>query len=170
MALIRSSVLSSSLLLVAATFAVNSLYAQNAHPANSGYQDGNESKGVNSVTASKQVAQQRSKMSVQEALKQAPEYVSQPGRQQSLQQISPKVILGVAPEDIDSVFQQINQEVLANSAADENLAEASKTIGHRLTGSENGKKAEQFTFDLFKSYGYNNVKFQPFEVESWSRG
>ena len=69
-----------------------------------------------------------------------------------------------------SIFQQINQEVLANSAAYERLSEASKTIGHRLTGSENGKKAEQYTYDLLKSYGYNNVKFQPFEVESWSRG
>jgi carboxypeptidase Q len=69
-----------------------------------------------------------------------------------------------------AVFQQINQEVLANSTAYEKLSDASKTIGHRLTGSENGKKAEQYTYDLLKSYGYKNLKFQPFEVESWSRG
>src|ERR687898_568125 len=72
--------------------------------------------------------------------------------------------------DNDGMFRRINQEVLANSAAYENLRDASKTIGHRLTGSENGKKAEQYTFDLLKSYGYNSVRFQPFEVESWSRG
>jgi carboxypeptidase Q len=69
-----------------------------------------------------------------------------------------------------SIFQQINQEVLANSAAYERLSDAGKTIGHRLTGSENGKKAEQYAYDLLKSYGFSNLKFQPFEVESWSRG
>ncbi len=68
------------------------------------------------------------------------------------------------------VFEKINQEVLDNSKAYSTLGDATKTIGHRLTGSENGKKAEQYAFDLLKSYGYDNVKFQPFEVESWSRG
>ena len=69
-----------------------------------------------------------------------------------------------------AVFTKINKEVLANSKAYETLSDASKTIGHRLTGSENGKKAEQYAYDLLKSYGYNTVRFQPFEVESWSRG
>lgn len=68
------------------------------------------------------------------------------------------------------VFQQINQEVQTQSKAYETLKESATTIGHRLTGSANGKKAEQFAFDLLKSYGYTNVRFQPFEVESWSRG
>jgi hypothetical protein len=69
----------------------------------------------------------------------------------------------------NKVFEKINQEVLTNSKAYATLGDATKTIGHRLTGSENGKKAEQYAFDLLKSYGYENVKFQPFEVESWSR-
>ncbi len=69
-----------------------------------------------------------------------------------------------------SIFAKINKEVLAHSNAYTSLKIASETIGHRLTGSENGKKAEQFAFDLLKSYGFTNVKFQPFEVESWSRG
>lgn len=68
------------------------------------------------------------------------------------------------------VFEKINSEVNANSRAYETLRDASQTIGHRLTGSENGKKAEQYAYDLLKSYGYTNLKFQPFEVESWSRG
>ena len=76
----------------------------------------------------------------------------------------------VAQESARPVFQSINTEVLANSQAYETLKESSIKIGHRLTGSANGKKAEQYVFDLLKSYGYNNVKFQPFEVESWSRG
>jgi hypothetical protein len=69
-----------------------------------------------------------------------------------------------------SIFAKINQEVVDNSNAYSSLKTASETIGHRLTGSENGKKAEQFAYDLLKSYGFTNVKFQPFEVESWSRG
>ncbi|WP_066509862.1 M20/M25/M40 family metallo-hydrolase [Rufibacter sp. DG15C] len=68
-----------------------------------------------------------------------------------------------------STFQQINSEVQANSKAYSSLQEASKTIGHRLTGSENGKKAEDYAFQLFKSYGLTDVRYQPFEVESWSR-
>ncbi|GAA4295156.1 M20/M25/M40 family metallo-hydrolase [Nibribacter koreensis] len=69
-----------------------------------------------------------------------------------------------------TTFQNINSEVQANSKAYSSLQEASKTIGHRLTGSENGKKAEAFAFNLFQSYGLTDVRYQPFEVESWSRG
>jgi Zn-dependent M28 family amino/carboxypeptidase len=69
-----------------------------------------------------------------------------------------------------TVFAKINKEVLDNSNAYASLKIASETIGHRLTGSENGKKAEQYAYDLLKSYSFSNVRFQPFEVESWSRG
>ena len=72
--------------------------------------------------------------------------------------------------DWNTVFTQINTEVLNHSKAYSSLKYATETIGHRLTGSENGKKAEQYAYDLLKSYGFKNVKFQPFEVESWSRG
>jgi len=70
----------------------------------------------------------------------------------------------------NSIFASINKEVQENSNAYNSLKISSETIGHRLTGSENGKKAEQFAFDLLKSYGFTNLRFQPFEVESWSRG
>ncbi|WP_026896908.1 M28 family peptidase [Daejeonella oryzae] len=69
----------------------------------------------------------------------------------------------------NSIFSKINQEVQSNSKAYSTLKEATETIGHRLTGSENGKKAEEYTYKLLKSYGYK-VRYQPFEVESWSRG
>jgi Iap family predicted aminopeptidase len=68
----------------------------------------------------------------------------------------------------ENIFQKINQEVLANSKAYSTLGEASKTIGHRLTGSENGKRAEQYSYDLLKSYGFE-VRFHEFDVEAWSR-
>lgn len=69
-----------------------------------------------------------------------------------------------------TLFAKINQEVLTHSKAYSSLKTASETIGHRLTGSANGKKAEAFAFNLLKSYGFTNLRYQPFEVESWSRG
>jgi hypothetical protein len=75
-----------------------------------------------------------------------------------------------AKQEWNSIFAKINKEVLAHSNAYTSLKIASETIGHRLTGSENGKKAEEFTYNLLKSYGFSNVRYQPFEVESWSRG
>jgi len=72
------------------------------------------------------------------------------------------------PKQAD-VFAKINTEELHNKKGSEALLQATSQIGHRLTGSENGKKAEQFAFDLFKKYGYKNVQFDEFEVEAWSR-
>jgi len=70
----------------------------------------------------------------------------------------------------EKVFNRINTEVQQNSKAYSTLQQASATIGHRLTGSENGKKAEEYAYNLLKSYGYESVRYQPFEVESWRRG
>ena len=70
----------------------------------------------------------------------------------------------------NSIFTKINKEVQANSKAYSSLKTATETIGHRLTGSANGKKAEEFAYNLLKSYGYKDLRYQPFEVESWSRG
>lgn len=67
-----------------------------------------------------------------------------------------------------SEFQKINAEVQTNSRAYPTLKDAIVKIGHRLTGSPNGKKAEEYAYNLLKSYGYD-VRYQPFEVESWSR-
>lgn len=82
------------------------------------------------------------------------------------------LLLNCSPkkEDLQSTFQKINAEVLANSKAYLTLGEATSTIGHRLTGSENGSKAETYTHDLLKSYGFDDVKYFPFEVETWMRG
>jgi hypothetical protein len=72
-------------------------------------------------------------------------------------------------DDQATVFQKIHDEVAANSKAYETLGDASEKIGHRLTGSENGAKAEEYTYNLLKGYGMD-VKYHAFEVESWSRG
>ncbi|MDE3251373.1 MAG: M28 family peptidase [Bacteroidota bacterium] len=75
-----------------------------------------------------------------------------------------------AKAEWNAIFASINQEVLAHSKAYSSLKTATETIGHRLTGSANGKKAESFAYDLLKSYGFTDLRYQPFEVESWSRG
>ena len=67
------------------------------------------------------------------------------------------------------ILNVINDEVLENSMAYADLKEETSTIGHRLTGSENGAKAEQFIYDKLLSYGFADVKFQEFEVDAWSR-
>ena len=69
----------------------------------------------------------------------------------------------------DSLFVAINNEVLENSTAYTDLKEETTKIGHRLTGSENGHKVEQFVFDKLIKYGFEDVSFQEFEVEAWSR-
>ncbi len=72
-------------------------------------------------------------------------------------------------DDLDEVFQRINSEVNANSKAYSSLSGACASIGHRLTGSANGKKAEEYAFNLLKSYGFKQVKYFPFQVMAWSR-
>ncbi|MFT4204876.1 MAG: M28 family peptidase [Chitinophagaceae bacterium] len=69
-----------------------------------------------------------------------------------------------------AIFQAINTDVNEHSQAYGTLQDATQKIGHRLTGSENGKKAEQYAYNLLKSYGIKDVRFQPFQAESWSRG
>lgn len=72
-------------------------------------------------------------------------------------------------ENRQEEFSKINTEVLQNSKAYSTLQEATSTIGHRLTGSENGKKAEEYTYNKFKEYGFD-VQYQEFETKAWSRG
>lgn len=72
-------------------------------------------------------------------------------------------------DSLEEVFVKINQDVLYRGRSYETLGEATTTIGHRLTGSTNGKKAEEYAYKLFKEYGFVDVKYLPFEVESWAR-
>jgi Peptidase family M28/PA domain len=80
------------------------------------------------------------------------------------------VVYGQAKQEWNTIFSAINSEVQNNSKAYSSLKTATETVGHRLTGSANGKKAEEFAYNLLKSYGFKDVRYQPFEVESWSRG
>lgn len=70
---------------------------------------------------------------------------------------------------LQKVFTRINEEVKGHSRAYETLAEAAKQVGHRLTGSANGTRAENYAFDLLTSYGFKEVRYEPFEVDAWTR-
>ena len=73
------------------------------------------------------------------------------------------------PSAQPEAFVLIAKEEMHCTKGAEALGEATRIIGHRLTGSENGKKAEQFAFDLLKKYGFKDVRFHEFEVDAWSR-
>jgi carboxypeptidase Q len=72
-------------------------------------------------------------------------------------------------ETLSETFKRIDKEISTNSKAYQTLGEATSTIGHRLTGSENGHKAEEYTYNKFKEYGFDDVQFQEFEVKAWAR-
>ena len=65
----------------------------------------------------------------------------------------------------NTVFQKIDNEVQQSSAAYSNLKTSTQTIGHRLTGSVQGSRAEKNAYELFRSYGLD-VRYAPFEAES----
>ncbi len=62
----------------------------------------------------------------------------------------------------------INTEVEQNAQAYHQLKNATETIGHRATGTENGRKAEEYAANLLRSYGFD-VSFQEFTFSGWNR-
>ncbi|MFI5149860.1 MAG: M20/M25/M40 family metallo-hydrolase [Bacteroidia bacterium] len=78
-------------------------------------------------------------------------------------------LLPVQTDRQKDVFTSIRAEELHNQKVAEELKTATSQIGHRLTGSENGKKAELFALNLFKKYGYADTRLEEFEVDAWRR-
>ncbi len=82
----------------------------------------------------------------------------------------PAVSMSMAGEEPnEAVFRKIDREVSQHSRIYESLRDVVNTVGHRLTGTDHGSHAEEYTFNLFKEYGFRDVKYQPFELEAWSR-
>ncbi|QBR10838.1 M28 family peptidase [Sphingobacterium sp. CZ-2] len=73
-----------------------------------------------------------------------------------------------AQENLNNTFSRIISEVNQHAEAYDRLKYSTEHLGHRLTGSENGRKAEEYAFKLLQSYGLD-VSYQPFSSESWSR-
>lgn len=67
-------------------------------------------------------------------------------------------------EDLKQIFLKINQDVLNNGKAYETLGDATSTIGHRLTGSNNGKKQKNMLTICLKIWVQPNPIFT---VCSW---
>lgn len=72
-------------------------------------------------------------------------------------------------ESIEADFKRIHQEINDHAEGYEQLKKATSTIGHRLSGTANGAKAEAFVYELLKSYGFSNVRFETFEMKTWQR-
>ena len=53
-------------------------------------------------------------------------------------------------QPLKPIFEKINANVLLHGRAYENLKDITETIGHRLTGSDNGRRAEEYAYSLFK--------------------
>lgn len=62
----------------------------------------------------------------------------------------------------------IVSEIRTNYKAYDDLKEICDKLPHRLSGTENGKAAEEFFYNKMKSYGLD-VKYLPFEMNVWKR-
>lgn len=76
--------------------------------------------------------------------------------------------MSLSAQTNQQVLDLINKEVQQNSEAYQQLKKATETIGHRATGTENGRIAEEYAANLLRSYGYY-VSFQEFTFSGWNR-
>lgn len=76
--------------------------------------------------------------------------------------------MSLSAQTNQQVLDLINKEVQQNSEAYQQLKKATETIGHRATGTENGRIAEEYAANLLRSYGYD-VSFQEFTFSGWNR-
>ncbi|OFY68949.1 MAG: hypothetical protein A3G23_10325 [Bacteroidetes bacterium RIFCSPLOWO2_12_FULL_37_12] len=67
-------------------------------------------------------------------------------------------------KDLNMIYQQVQ----TGFTGYKDLEECCRTIGHRLTGSPNGKKAEEFVYQKLLNYGLQ-VRYEPFSVDAWNR-
>jgi carboxypeptidase Q len=65
--------------------------------------------------------------------------------------------------------KEVSEWLAQNYVGYDLLAKASSEIGHRLTGTENGKAAETFIFDRLKAMGIARVEYDSFSMKAWRR-
>lgn len=75
----------------------------------------------------------------------------------------------VKDNDFENTFRLIKSNFESYSFGYECLIEATSTIGHRMTGTNNGAKAEMLVFNKLKALGFGQVRYIPFEFTSWER-
>ncbi len=73
--------------------------------------------------------------------------------------------------DAKALDQKIMAEAKNNSEILANITYLCDMIGPRLTGSENLKRANEWTAERMRSYGLENVRLEPWEIPvGWERG
>lgn len=76
-----------------------------------------------------------------------------------------------AQTSADSVqFKNISDEILVNGTAYQNLHQLTKTIGHRLSGSQAYEKATDWAVQKLKDAGADKVWKEQVMVPNWERG
>jgi carboxypeptidase Q len=74
-------------------------------------------------------------------------------------------------DDYAAADAQILKEIHDHSEAMGNLEYLSDNIGARLTGSPQLKQANEWTAEMFRTYGLTNVHLEPWTIaHSWTRG
>jgi carboxypeptidase Q len=68
-----------------------------------------------------------------------------------------------------ATLRAIDREALRAPMGYAWLEWSTRTIGHRLTGTENGRRAEETADSLFRSAGLHDVAYFPFEAVAWQR-
>ncbi len=71
-------------------------------------------------------------------------------------------------DNLPNIYQKMVDDNKTNAIGYKILREATETIGHRLSGTENGKKAEGFLGDKLKDLGFKPER-QSFELNVWQR-
>jgi len=69
----------------------------------------------------------------------------------------------------DSVYARLAKTAISQTDGYARLTSACKEIGHRLTGSTNGQKAEETLFAAFEAKGLEKVEYFPFPIKTWKR-
>lgn len=69
-----------------------------------------------------------------------------------------------------TVFKTIYNEALLRGECYSRLGELCKTVGHRLSGSDNAEKGIVWAVNMLKSYNFDTVFQQPVMVPRWERG
>ncbi|WP_448140522.1 M20/M25/M40 family metallo-hydrolase [Sphingopyxis fribergensis] len=67
-------------------------------------------------------------------------------------------------------IEAIGRDFQTGSRAYALLDELTTTVGHRMTGTANGRAGEEFVYRKLKEYGFDDVRFQTFPITEWQRG
>lgn len=66
-------------------------------------------------------------------------------------------------------LQKIYQWVSVESKGFEDLMECTEKVGHRLSGTANGRNGEEFMMAKLREYNFPQTDFLPFELNVWQR-